>query len=506
MTDRGQGASFVNDVKELIQRTQRVIELNTEWQAVQPTVKKLKDELDGTWYIYNLGNTAADDKRDALAWTKVLQPQIDELYKAFPVLQAELSKLVDDVRVLLNRLPLVEAPNLAIVRSEIERLAIIKGGANNRGAELTTLKDRLEEIQRIVLPKPVLPKPAKRAKPAGRVARSWGRIAVFVLAVILLGITLGIVFFVPHLVPYQRFVLRATLAIAVAGIGAFIPGFLDLKMPPYIHAGGAIALFVLVYAFSPPPLRDGEDRQDQKLPTGVREQAITGRVSDRATRTAISGAEVTLSGRPESAHTDGAGNFSLSMKNEAPINGRVHLFIAKEGYDGFDREVAVGQNVEAELVPTKASTPQAEGRRLDVPGYRPWVTVKQVTLYKELLSSSKVMEVAIELTNPGSKPTMDARITAFGIGTDRAVVPPLHAPQEPLESMMLAPSSDRNVMFVNIPLPDGAERIVGGEMTVFFHFRITYEGQKHHTEFCGYYPAGHGRFFLNCPAGGMSMD
>lgn len=75
--------------------------------------------------------------------------------------------------------------------------------------------------------------------------------------------------------------------------------------------------------------------------------AITGRVVDGKTRQPIVGAEVTLSGRSESARTDGAGNFSLPFV--AMPSGSVHLFVSKDGYAIFDRNASVGDNIEALL-------------------------------------------------------------------------------------------------------------------------------------------------------------
>jgi hypothetical protein len=82
-------------------------------------------------------------------------------------------------------------------------------------------------------------------------------------------------------------------------------------------------------------------------------RAITGHVVDGESRRPVSDAEVTLSGRPESTRTDGAGNFSLSLVTALP-GGSTHLFIAKAGYAMFDRNASAGQNVEAELSPDGA--------------------------------------------------------------------------------------------------------------------------------------------------------
>jgi hypothetical protein len=41
------------------------------------------------------------------------------------------------------------------------------------------------------------------------------------------------------------------LALACGGIGAVIPGILEVKVSKAIKAGGAIAIFVIVYFWNP---------------------------------------------------------------------------------------------------------------------------------------------------------------------------------------------------------------------------------------------------------------
>lgn len=55
----------------------------------------------------------------------------------------------------------------------------------------------------------------------------------------------------PHPTPFQYLVFRVTLALAAAGIAPFIPGLLNVEVGTAIKAGGAIAVFVVVYFFSP---------------------------------------------------------------------------------------------------------------------------------------------------------------------------------------------------------------------------------------------------------------
>lgn len=46
-------------------------------------------------------------------------------------------------------------------------------------------------------------------------------------------------------------VFRIVLALAAAGVGAVLPGFIAVHAGTWLRAGGAVALFVVVYFFSP---------------------------------------------------------------------------------------------------------------------------------------------------------------------------------------------------------------------------------------------------------------
>lgn len=81
----------------------------------------------------------------------------------------------------------------------------------------------------------------------------WEKIAVFAFGVIFISILLALVLLFPHLSPEAYTVFRIIIALAAAGIGAVIPGILDVEMKGLLRAGGAMALFVIVYFFSPAP-------------------------------------------------------------------------------------------------------------------------------------------------------------------------------------------------------------------------------------------------------------
>lgn len=53
----------------------------------------------------------------------------------------------------------------------------------------------------------------------------------------------------PNPTPSTQKTFTTVLALAAAGIGAALPGFLHIRHLPFIRAGGAIALFVIVYFF-----------------------------------------------------------------------------------------------------------------------------------------------------------------------------------------------------------------------------------------------------------------
>jgi hypothetical protein len=62
----------------------------------------------------------------------------------------------------------------------------------------------------------------------------------------------------PNPTPFQYSVFRIILSLAAAGVAAMIPGFINLELKTgaelFIRAGGAIAVFVVIFFFNPAPL------------------------------------------------------------------------------------------------------------------------------------------------------------------------------------------------------------------------------------------------------------
>ncbi len=72
----------------------------------------------------------------------------------------------------------------------------------------------------------------------------------FVFGVVFIIVMLTIALLKPDPSAFQFKVFHTVLSLAGAGIGAMLPGFLEVKMKKYLRAGGAFAIFAIVY-FNP---------------------------------------------------------------------------------------------------------------------------------------------------------------------------------------------------------------------------------------------------------------
>lgn len=83
-------------------------------------------------------------------------------------------------------------------------------------------------------------------------------VLAFVFGVMFLALLLALVILFPNPTPAQFLFFRITIALAAGGIAAVIPGFLDLKLSfgkrLAITAGGALAVFVIVFFYNPAAL------------------------------------------------------------------------------------------------------------------------------------------------------------------------------------------------------------------------------------------------------------
>jgi hypothetical protein len=96
------------------------------------------------------------------------------------------------------------------------------------------------------------------AVPISRTEKAMPKLEVvlaFTFGVIFVAVLLVIALFVPDPTPQQFEIFRIVIAIAVAGIAAAVPGLLRLTISQgsklALQAGGALAVFVVVYFYSP---------------------------------------------------------------------------------------------------------------------------------------------------------------------------------------------------------------------------------------------------------------
>lgn len=93
-----------------------------------------------------------------------------------------------------------------------------------------------------------------------QIALAFGFGVIFLVTLLILAIKF------PTPTPFQYAVFRIVLALAAAGFAAMIPGFIEINLKPgeetALRAGGALAVFVVVYFFSPAKLAVNSSNRD----------------------------------------------------------------------------------------------------------------------------------------------------------------------------------------------------------------------------------------------------
>ena len=83
------------------------------------------------------------------------------------------------------------------------------------------------------------------------VAKSTERLLALIFGVVFVAAILALAVFIPTPSPFQYTVFRIVLALAAAGFVSMTPGFLEVNIPNFVRAGGALAVFVIVYFYDP---------------------------------------------------------------------------------------------------------------------------------------------------------------------------------------------------------------------------------------------------------------
>lgn len=161
--------------------------------------------------------------------------------------------------------------------------------------------------------------------------KAWEKIGAAVLGVVFLITIIIMAVKFPTPSKFQYIVFRIVLAIACAGVAAIIPGFLDLhsKMPGVaIRAGGAIAIFIIVYFYSP-----------AKLFIAPQAITITGMVTDKS-RNPIENATITVDAFPFKAESRFRGMFAGKLDG-ANVGDVITIRAYHNAYKSFSCDILI---------------------------------------------------------------------------------------------------------------------------------------------------------------------
>jgi TIR domain len=84
--------------------------------------------------------------------------------------------------------------------------------------------------------------------------RKEQQIAAFAFGIVFVVALLTLAILFPAPTPFQYMVFKVVLSLAAAGMAAMIPGFLTVTISGMLQAGGALAVFAVVYFFNPASL------------------------------------------------------------------------------------------------------------------------------------------------------------------------------------------------------------------------------------------------------------
>jgi hypothetical protein len=139
------------------------------------------------------------------------------------------------------------------------------------------------------------------------VTKSQQQVSAFAFGIVFIITMLTLAITVPEPTAFQYTVFRIVLALATAGIAAMIPGFLHVETPGWMRAGGALAVFVLVYFYNPASLVHPDSSQTKPIGPTPTNRAATVHVSSTNNTT-----------NSMSTETASPGSNVSSLKNHVP--------------------------------------------------------------------------------------------------------------------------------------------------------------------------------------------
>jgi hypothetical protein len=99
-------------------------------------------------------------------------------------------------------------------------------------------------------------------------SKSQEKIAAFAFGVVFVIVLIVLAISFPNPTPFQYTTFRIILALAAGGVAVMIPGFLNFKVATWLRAGGALAVFAIVYFKSPAQLT-GVNVSDASAPRQI---------------------------------------------------------------------------------------------------------------------------------------------------------------------------------------------------------------------------------------------
>jgi len=103
------------------------------------------------------------------------------------------------------------------------------------------------------------------------VMSNWEKIAGFVFGVIFVTALLLLSVFIPEPSAMQYATFKTILALAAAGVGGILAGTIHIKgsiQKWSVRAGGALAIFLVIYFFTPAPAPSAEPAISQTIKEG----------------------------------------------------------------------------------------------------------------------------------------------------------------------------------------------------------------------------------------------
>jgi hypothetical protein len=139
--------------------------------------------------------------------------------------------------------------------------ALSTAGRQSACTETTTFagKATFVRLQLIFVPNIVLMaiesnQPFPQPGTSYEMPKKYEKLAAFMFGVVFVVVLLYLAVNFPAPSNFQYLVFRVILALASAGVASMVPGFLEVQISNWLRATGALAVFVIVYFFSPASL------------------------------------------------------------------------------------------------------------------------------------------------------------------------------------------------------------------------------------------------------------